>query len=172
MTYKGEFSIDSFNKSFPGHPWIFRATEDGGRMMVAKTRNRVHYPEKAASRAIQTVEGPMPFQAVFITEDIGGGIYYSHSSLNFSGRPLKQICMNRISRLVSTDDIFSLGIPVNLLVRSLCYSNAGSSFQMDLIEFYINKILYTHASSNPLEKTAALKTVEFLKAKLAECSAE
>jgi hypothetical protein len=45
-------------------------------MMAAKTRNRVHYPEKTELRAIQTIEGPMPFQAVFITEDVGGGITY------------------------------------------------------------------------------------------------
>ncbi|KAI6190941.1 hypothetical protein M3Y97_00173300 [Aphelenchoides bicaudatus] len=127
--------------TFEGHPWIFRASEDGERMRIIRSDSRIHFPCRTPSKIVETKDGPLKMQGVGII------------SQDAEDSTLKHLTIKQISQLYSTDFVSKLEIPSSLLV--------------EILEYYINKISYTHAL-NPSEEAApekepAAKTVDYLK---------
>ncbi|KAI6181700.1 hypothetical protein M3Y98_00857200 [Aphelenchoides besseyi] len=128
--------------TYQGHPWIFRATDDSERMGILGSSERIHYPETAPSKFVQTEDRRVQAQAVFIRPDI-------------NGTTLKHLAIKQIGRTVAPDNIFPLNLPINLLT--------------DMIEYYINKMTYVyalHPIENSTDSLAAMKTMDRLKTAL------
>jgi len=136
--------------TFQGHPWIFRAAEDGERMGIhASSDNRVHYPHAVPSKKVAAKNEEISFQVVFI------------KSPNTAHTTLKKLCLQQISRQFSTDFVCSLPLPSNIM--------------SEILEYYINKLVYVNAlnpTTNLPEKEPAVKTVDYLKKMLTDLDAQ
>ncbi|KAI6239473.1 VHL domain-containing protein [Aphelenchoides fujianensis] len=130
--------------TFQGHPWIFRKTADGERMTVLNATERVHYPERAPSKFVESPTGRVQVQLVFIKPDI-------------QSTSLRHLCVKQVARCVEADKIFDLKLPINI--------------SLDVVEYAHNKLDYVyslHPHDNSLEHVNALATLERLRGWLAE----
>lgn len=104
--------------TFEGHPWIFRATEDGDRMAIHPTNATVHYPHRATCTKINSENGPLSIQFVFIKSR---GVESTIDLLNsltslLPERTLKQLAIRTLGRHFKTDKILAENLPPDIMV--------------------------------------------------------